>query len=448
MLSEVDSESVRKLARAASRNQYGWVEAFGTRVKYWRGHYYAYVRQTDGGEKRVHKTKNLGLCAKVKKSSAEDALRRVIKEVTNSGAVSDDMTLRWFWEKRFRPMREPTWKESARSRMVGTIENYIIKPFGDVPVAQIGRFILQDHLNKMAEKFSGSICQKFRTWTKAILEEAVEQDLLDKNPARKLMMPRTRKSCTRVIAPDEIERIMAALPMPERLIVRMFLVLALRPGELFALRRDDYSPGRLRIDESISPDQLLGEPKTEGSSAWVALPNRIEAELTFWLDTQDYTDLQSYIFPTTTGTPMNVSNFLNRALKPACERALQAMRDAGEEIPPGFLEGVNHQAFRRTCATQMQSTGSVKDIQAHLRHASPNITAGIYMQPIAASVRGAVNDLDFAMFPPVAKRAKKREQPNPVEQTLNKDSDLSQLTHRKHGAGDGNRTRDQQLGRL
>jgi hypothetical protein len=38
--------------------------------------------------------------------------------------------------------------------------------------------------------------------------------------------------------------------------------------------------------------------------------------------------------------------------------------------------------MRRTMATQAQSMGSVKDIQAHLRHAKADTTANEYMQEL------------------------------------------------------------------
>jgi hypothetical protein len=38
--------------------------------------------------------------------------------------------------------------------------------------------------------------------------------------------------------------------------------------------------------------------------------------------------------------------------------------------------------MRRTMATQSQSMGSVKDIQAHLRHAKADTTANEYMQEL------------------------------------------------------------------
>jgi hypothetical protein len=39
----------------------------------------------------------------------------------------------------------------------------------------------------------------------------------------------------------------------------------------------------------------------------------------------------------------------------------------------------------------MQKYGSMKDVQAHLRHVSITITENIYVQEIPASIRSAVN---------------------------------------------------------
>jgi hypothetical protein len=45
----------------------------------------------------------------------------------------------------------------------------------------------------------------------------------------------------------------------------------------------------------------------------------------------------------------------------------------------------------------MRKHANVNDIQAHLRHASPDVTADIYMQDIPESVQGAVEALDFEL---------------------------------------------------
>ncbi len=54
------------------------------------------------------------------------------------------------------------------------------------------------------------------------------------------------------------------------------------------------------------------------------------------------------------------------------------------------LPRLNFQILRRTMATQAQRMGSVKDIQAHLRHAKADTTANEYMQELPESVKKMV----------------------------------------------------------
>ena len=80
---------------------------------------------------------------------------------------------------------------------------------------------------------------------------------------------------------------------------------------------------------------------------------------------------------------MDTGNYRNRVLNPLAERL---------EIPK-----LNFQILRRTMATQAQSMGSVKDIQAHLRHAKADTTANEYMQELPESVKRMVGEV-YAML--------------------------------------------------
>jgi integrase len=385
-----------------TRHQRGFVEETGKRVKTWAGHYFIYQRQPDGHEKRVHKQVSLGAKAGMPKWKAEEKLQGIIdKETATVNVVpSPEYTLRWFYEQRYLPMVAPGWKISARPKLTWLIERYVVQPFAEVPLGELNRFALQKHLNELAGGFSKSVVIKFRTYIKAILDEALEQDFIGKNPARRLDLPEMREQCHRALTDAEIRELLAVLSGRDHLIVHMFSVLALRPGELFALRRHDYeAPSQLRIDESVS-DVLTGRdrivaPKTEASIARVWLPRSIEIELDCWMHSMADQRPDALLFPSTTGhTPISPHNFLSRSLKPAAAKALARMKREGREIPAGFLDGLNHQALRRTCATRMQKYGNVKDIQTHLRHAAPDVTAGTYMQQIPESVRAAVEGMD------------------------------------------------------
>ena len=88
----------------------------------------------------------------------------------------------------------------------------------------------------------------------------------------------------------------------DRLVVRMFLVVGLRPGELFALRRDDKMAGQIRINESVSSNRMLVEPKTESSISFVRLSKSIETALDFWPEAMDDKRPEAFIFATKNAT--------------------------------------------------------------------------------------------------------------------------------------------------
>ncbi len=381
------------------RHQRGRVVESGKRLKKWKGFYYVYLRQPDGSEIRAHRGVTLGLKSEMKKWEAEKKLQGIIDKATDPSMVtpSPKCNLKWFWEQRYRPLKEPTWKVSSAPKMVYFISRYIVEPFAETPLTSLNRFVLQKHLNGLAEKYSRSVILNFRTYTKAMLDEAVEQGFLGRNPAAKLELPKTRKPTRRTLTVEEIAQLLDSMSGRDRLIVRMFLVLGLRPGELFALRREDRAgPNQIRIDESISPISGLVGLKTDASDAYVWLPQSLALELDFWIEGMTDQRPEAFLFASRSGrnTPISANNFLKRVLQRAGERARAQMEAQGREPPQGFLRKLTHQALRRSCATHMQGKGSIKDIQAHLRHAQPHVTADVYMQAIPESVRKAVESLD------------------------------------------------------
>jgi integrase len=148
---------------------------------------------------------------------------------------------------------------------------------------------------------------------------------------------------------------------------------------MFALRWNDKLGNSLRIDTSVS-EGIEGDTKTEDSDAYVWMPASIETELEFWRGVTQMAGDDDFIFPSTTGTAIRTDNFLFRVLK-------KAGRNAG-------INGVNHQMLRRTCSTYMGQITTVKDVQAHLRHANAATTLEHYIKSVPASVRLAVESLD------------------------------------------------------
>jgi integrase len=210
-------------------------------VKKWRGHFYVYGKQPDGSEIRRHRNIPLGFKSEMDKGQAKQKLRAIItRETKDVPPAPANVTLRWFYESRFLPQKEEQWKVTSRPKTKRFIENYLWKRFGNLLLADLDKFTLQTYLNELAPNFSKSVLAKTRVYLNSILEEAVELEFLPKNPARKLAVPRSgKRAATRHLTPEQIPVILFHLTDRDRLIVRMLLVLGLRPGEMFALRWND-----------------------------------------------------------------------------------------------------------------------------------------------------------------------------------------------------------------
>ena len=142
---------------------------------------------------------------------------------------------------------------------------------------------------------------------------------------------------------------------------------ALRPSELFAIRwRTFDDENTLELTETIYRREIRPFGKTAKSLGRMHLPDDLAAELRRWKrECPDFSS-DAPMFPNADGGFIAPANYRNRVLKPLAESL---------GIPK-----LNFQVMRRTMATHAQSMGSVKDIQAHLRHSRADTTANEYMQ--------------------------------------------------------------------
>lgn len=383
------SEAAQKIMLAKARTghrsrfQRGWVEMTGLKTKKWKGHFYTYEKGTDGKDRRVHRAVIVGLKSEMGKKDAERILQEVVDREANgrTAKASPMVTFEWFVENRCLPLWRERWKTSHVERSEYLIRHYVVAPFAKTPLAEVDRFRLQTYANEIAKTRSKSIVQKFINWTRAAFDEAVEQDFVAKNPARMLSFPRELKAeGRRALTFDEVRAMLATLDGRDGLILKMYLVLGLRARELFALRRDDVDGDRIRIDEALDHENNFHKPKTASSEASLWLPAGLGRELAEWMERMEDREPGALLFTASNGAPIRSENWRKRVLQVAAEKL--------------GLSGVTIHALRRTCATLMNQAAGIKDVQAHLRHSRPEITAEIYVQEIPESVRDAVTRLE------------------------------------------------------
>ncbi|HUO59525.1 MAG TPA: tyrosine-type recombinase/integrase [Candidatus Acidoferrales bacterium] len=364
-----------------TRHQNGWVEERKGRVKRWYGHYFVYSTDEHGKEVRRHVGVALGEKASMRKWQAEATLRKLIETASKAQPHPNTITLMWFINERFLPMRKGLWAASTTETNLYTIEKHILPTLGDRLLTSLSKFDCQVFLNGLAEKnFSHTVVDHSRTMLKAVLEEAVEADLLGKNPARKIHNPETKEALKPVMAKNDSRRLLEALPFRDQLIAMIAAFCAMRPGEIFGLRWSSWRGEDLHIEGTAWRGTLRpGKAKTKNSKAPVAVPDVILPLLEEWRKQNANAPAEALLFPTEQGTPMRPENWLRRRVKPIAAAL-------------GITVPVNFQVLRRTFATNASGlAANAKDVQVHLRHTDIGTTFNNYTQPVAESTRKLVN---------------------------------------------------------
>jgi integrase len=337
------------------------------------------------GEKiRLQKAFVIGPIEDMTKTSARRLLRIRIEQELGLRADSR-VTVQWFIEHRWKPLREGSWRESTRETNLWVF-SHIIKRFGTVPLEDVDSVALQVWLNQLSKTHSGSLVKHVRIFLRSIFTEATEQDYVRKSPARLLRVPVLKHVEKPYLTREQVQRLLRVAQSLDRVLLRLLLVTALRPSELFALRWRSFDPKRklLKIEESIYRGKIRAYTKTTNPDSRreltvVFLPDVIVHDLVEWERIFPWRKDLCPIFSDSDGGYWWKENYQQRILNPLAQAA---------GIPK-----VNFQILRRSTATLAQNLGSPKDIAAILRHRKPDTAALHYTQQQDESVRDTAEKL-------------------------------------------------------
>jgi integrase len=388
------------LSMGRPRFQRGWVTEQGPN---WRGEFYIQEISASGEKKRAHKSVVLGQRDKITKSEAKRLLYELILKETKNLPPSD-VPLRTFIQTVWLPRKAARWKASTYSTNVGILKKQIIEPLGEAPLSTLDRSRLQMHLNGLAQSgYSFSVVQHTNSFLRAIFDEALEQELISKNPARKLELPQIQDNRvlgieSEVLMPDltvvtekqifpsgkpflslpQLRRLIAALNEPYKLIGMLAALCAMRIGEILALTWDAYDGRDVFIAQRIYRGKI-DRPKTKASLAFVPLPDVVKLALEDWKARQIPITPGDFIF-SKNGRPLSKDGYLRGALHSASEQA-------------GLPFEASWQIFRRTWASHIPAYGAdLKTIEVILRHsASQNFSVGTYQQGIRERILESMN---------------------------------------------------------
>jgi hypothetical protein len=151
----------------------------------------------------------------------------------------------------------------------------------DLQLETVGRDELQNFLEKkVASGLSASIVSHLRWDLRALFQLAMEDGLINRNPATSLVTPaNASRSITRAMNRQEVVQLLSVLDLRERLISRLAIFAGMRPGEIFALKWRHIGEESAVIDQRLYRGKI-GTPKTPpiGSDGSVHADDRLRDE--------------------------------------------------------------------------------------------------------------------------------------------------------------------------
>jgi integrase len=380
------------------RDQLGWLEKAGGCLY---GCFRTHWKIPDGESRTWREWVELG-SPSVGTKAAKRMLIGQIQEFFNSRLQAAGMpakatgsdTFSWLLA-RVEETRRADWKPNTAR--INTMYLKVLRDkLGRLPIQDFGTVEMQDYLRGWLQELaksglSRSYVQHVLIYLRAALNEALKRQLVHYNYANELKLPaRMKKIDQRYLTEDQVALLVKHLrangQRRDALIVLLFYLCALRPGELFALRWNDWDPATrhlLRIDEAFGKSGL-DDPKTPRSNSYVYLPPTLQSELESWKAWSGNVAPESWIFTAKRKTPIRYDNYLKRTLQPAATAS-------------GIGE-ITHQMLRRTFSTMAVDRGaSVKDVQAQMRHTQASMTA-YYAKSIPRSVAEEVDKLSAAVL--------------------------------------------------
>jgi integrase len=237
----------------------------------------------------------------------------------------------------------------------------------------------------------------------SIFSYAVEQEILTVNPWREVKIPKDaiESAATLHYTLPEVEDIITSLVehVDCQLVMALACFLGLRPGEIAALRWEDFDADDVHIRRSVVRG-VVGTPKTAESLATLPLPVQVILPLELWRrkSRSESEHTEGYVFESKNATPVDLHNLIARVIRPHVEGKTKCI--PCNKIPKA--SGVRWKtlyAGRRCAATAVieVNNGNLAIGQALLRHKSQITTATFYKRAVTPeTLRNGMKMLEAA----------------------------------------------------
>ena len=341
----------------------------------WEAKYTAHT--ADGPKRRA-------LYGKTRKEAADKLAKALADRASGYTFETENMSVGEYLDRWLEDSDQGSVRPSTYERHEQIVRLHLKPALGRVKLSKLTPAHLQGlYRDKLDSELSPATVQKIHTVLHKALMQALKWNMIPRNAANAVKVPRLALEEMHPLSPDEARKLIEAVRGDK---LEALYVLAvhtgMRQGELLALKWEDVNlnEGVIRIRRTLVRSRggiALGEPKTKGSRRTVyltgaaveALQSHLEQQLE---DIERLGDLYrdyGLVFTSGVGTLINPSNLRRRAFAPLLQRA--------------GLPQIRFHNLRHTCATLLLSHNiHPKYVQELLGHATVAITLDIYSHMI------------------------------------------------------------------
>ena len=281
-------------------------------------------------------------------------------------------------------------KPSTREGYESILRKWLIPEFGDVPVTAIQWHDLESFKSRLLDQdLQPSTVRNILNVVTPVLATAVRDGVIQSNPARELLKPRSAKIFEAAFAtPEEVLKIAAELGGQDRLLVTFAAFSGLRAGECSGLQVRDLDLAAQRVTVRRAVTEVHGAlevttPKN-GKSRTVPIPSFLAEQLANHLKSRPFEhEAQAHVFTDSFGGIRRHSNFYRRVFRPAAEKV--------------GLKNFRFHDLRHTYATMLISEGAhPRVVMERLGHSSISVTMDTYGHLFPTEDRATIDALEKA----------------------------------------------------
>lgn len=319
------------------------------------------------------------------KQEAKKALREALKDRDDNIVPPSKMTVGMYldeWmEERRNTVSGRTWRvqESIiRCRVKPHIGDRRLCKLAPSDVRGLYRRLIKDGLTP-------STVGHVHVIIKGACRDAVRDKRIRANPIDDVKPPKQERKEKDVLTPEQVRRLLDAVS-GDRFECAFYLLAltGVRIGECLAMTFDslDLEAGTITVSSTLHHGECSA-PKTASSRRTLTLPYRALTTLSRLCESGG--DPSGYLFATSTGKPVDVSNFYRWTWKPALRKA-------------GLPESITPHSLRHGTASLLLAMNvPIPVVSKYLGHAGPHVTMRTYAHQLSNQSGVAADGINEAL---------------------------------------------------